>query len=128
MTTEHPCWRIALSGIMLALSRYRCISTGRRYPVIGVIRQCCCMYINGGWSHESMLVHQTDAVIVGRAPHTSVSCHRQVKFPCNFEGCPLGKGFITCNIEGELHAQHIPSSVNPATNKVRELWSLRPLP
>src|SRR2546421_1040701 len=128
MPPEQPRGRIALTGVMLAFSRHRGGAARRRYAVIGVIGKCCRMHIDGGGGHESMFVHQTDAIIVGSAPNTGVGRHGQVKVTRNLERGLLGEGRVAGNVEGKLHAQHISTSVNATSNEVGKLRGLCPLP
>src|SRR5881409_2700413 len=86
------------------------------------------MHIDGGGSHESMFVHQTDASIVSSAPHTGVGRHREVEVTRNLECGLLWEGRVAGNVEGKLHAQHISTSVNATSNEVGELRGLCPLP
>src|SRR5947208_16763226 len=127
MPPEQPRGRETLTGVMLALSRHRCMTTCRRYAVIGVIAKCCCMHIDGGRGHESVLVHQTDAVIVGSAPYPGVGRHRQVEVTRNLEGGLLGECRVAGHVEGNLHAQHIAAPVDAAPYEVGELGGLCPL-
>ena len=75
-----------------------------------------------------MFVHQTDAVIVGRAPHASVGRYRQIEVTRDLERDLFGECRVAGDIEGELHAQPISTSINAASNEIGELRSLCPLP
>src|SRR6266581_1103448 len=102
MPPEHPRGRVALTGVLLALSRHRCMATSRRYAVIGIIGKCCRMHIDGGGGHESMFVHQTDAIIVGSAPHTGVGRYGEIKVTCNLERGFLRECRVASYVEGKL--------------------------
>src|SRR5215472_4458018 len=55
MPPEMPRGWVALTSIHLALGRHRCITACCCYALIRVLGQCCCMYIDGGRGHESVL-------------------------------------------------------------------------
>src|SRR5579863_1439529 len=76
MPPEVPGGWVALTSIHLALSGHRCVAACCCYAMIRVFGQGCRMHIDGGGGHESVLVHQTDAIIVGSAPYASMSRHR----------------------------------------------------
>src|SRR6266702_3966186 len=126
MPPEHPRGRVALTGVSLALSRHRCMATSRRYAVIGIIGKCCRMHIDGGGGHESMFVHQTDAIIVGSAPYPGMGRHGQVEVTRCLERGLLGECRVAGNVEGKLHAQRISAPVNATSNEVGELGGLCP--
>src|SRR5438045_5850950 len=86
------------------------------------------MYIDRGGGHKSMFVHQTDAIIIGSAPHASMGRHWQIEVTRRLERGLFGECRVTGNVEGELHAQPISTSVNTAPNEVGELRSFGPLP
>src|ERR1700738_2604996 len=111
MPSELPRGWVALTSVLLALGGDRCVATCSRYALVGVLGQCCRMDIDGGRSHESMLVHQTDAIIVGCAPHTGMSRHRQVEFTCNLKCGLFGECRVAGDIESKLHAQLITTPV-----------------
>src|SRR5712692_7980033 len=124
MPPEQPRGRVALTSVLLALCGDRCVATCGRDAMVRVLGQCCGMHIDGGWGHESMFVHQTDAVIGGSAPHTGVGRHRQVEVTRDLERGLFGECRVAGDIEGELHAQPISTSVNAASNEIGELRSL----
>src|SRR5438874_7036431 len=86
------------------------------------------MHIDGGRGHESVLVHQTNAIIVGSAPYPGMGRHGQVEITRYFKRGLLWEGRVAGDVEGELHAQHISAPVNAASNEVGKLRSLCPLP
>src|SRR5579859_1189708 len=86
------------------------------------------MYIDGGRSHEAVFIHHADTMVFSDAPYTGVGCHRQIKVTGNLEGGLLGEGRIAGHVEGNLHAQHISTSVDATPDEVGELGSFRPLP
>src|SRR5712692_5414516 len=128
MPPELPCGRIALTSILLALGGDRCVATCGRYALVGVLGQRCRMHIDGGRGHEAMFVHQTDTVISGSAPHTGVGRHRQVEVTRDLERGLFGECRVAGNVESELHAQPISTSVNTAPNEIGELRSPGPFP
>src|SRR6266516_6048514 len=103
MPTEQPRGRITLTGVMLALSRHRCMATRSCYAVVGVMGKCCHMHIDSGGGHESLLVHQTNAIIVGSAPHTGVGRYGEIKVTCNLERGFLRECRVASYVEGKLH-------------------------
>src|SRR5215471_504349 len=128
MPPELPRWWVALTGIHLALGGHRCVATCCRYSMIRVFRQGCRMHINGGRGHESVIVHQADAIIIGSAPYTSVGRHCQVKVTRNLEGGLLGECWVAGDVKGKLHAQHISTPIDTTSNEISELRGLCPLP
>ena len=88
MPPEQPRRRVALTGVILALSRHGCMTARGRNAVIRIVGKGRCMHIDGGRGHEAMFVHHADTVVFGDAPHTSVGCHRQVKVTRDLEGGP----------------------------------------
>src|SRR5258708_21303426 len=104
MPSELPRGWVALTSVLLALGGDRCGATCGCYALVGVLGQCCSMDINGGGNHESMFVHQTDAIIVGSAPHTGMGRHRQVEVTRNLKCGLFGECRVTGDIESKLHA------------------------
>src|SRR5439155_5793044 len=83
---------------------------------------------DGGGGHESMFVHQTDAIIVGSAPYPGMGRHGQVEVTRCLERGLLGECRVAGNVEGKLHAQRISAPVNATSNEVGKLRGLCPLP
>src|SRR5579875_1910256 len=86
------------------------------------------MHVDGGGSHEAMIVHKTNTDIGSDAPHASVGCDRQVELTGNLEGGFFGKGWIAGHIEGNLHTQHVAAPIDATLDEIGEFRSLCPLP
>ena len=86
------------------------------------------MDIDGGGGHKSMLVHQTDAVIVGRSPYACMGRYRQIEVARSLECGLLRKCGVAGNIESELHAQHISTPVDAPPDEIGKLGGLCPFP
>ena len=58
------------------------------------------MNVDGLGCHEPVLVHQPDAVVVGRAPDTGVGGHGKPELTSGLEGCLLREAGVTGHVEG----------------------------
>lgn len=107
VAAQHPGGRVALTGALLALGGHRHRAAGGRDPVVGVRGQRRGVHVDRLGVHEPVLVHQADAVVVGRAPDTGVGGHRQAQVAGHLEGRLLREGRVAGDVEGELESLHV---------------------
>src|SRR5579871_5285566 len=86
------------------------------------------MHVDIFWGDKSMFVHQTYAVIVGRAPNTGMARYWQGEVTRRLERSLFVDGRITGNVESNLHTQHIAAPVYTPFDKVGKLRRPGPFP
>ena len=104
---QPPGRRIALAGALLALRRDRHRPARRRDAVVGVLLERRGVDVDVLRRHEPVLVHEPDAVVVGRAPHAGVRGHGHAELARHLEGRLLGELGVAGDVEGHLEAEHV---------------------
>ena len=123
---DRPGRRVALAGALLALGRHRDRPAGRGDAVVGVRGQGGGVHVDRLRGHEPVVVHQPDAVVVGRTPHPGVRGDRDAELAGHLEGAPLRELRVAGDVEGHLEAEHVVAG-EPAVDEVAELLAGRPL-
>ncbi len=123
--TDRPGGRVALARALLALRRDGDRAPGRGDAVVGVRGERGGVHIDRLGGHEPVVVHQPDAVVAGRAPHTGVRGHRHTELAGHLEGRLLREGGVAGHVEGELEAEHVVPGDTAC--EVAELRGGRPL-
>src|SRR5579883_88621 len=88
----------------------------------------CRVYVDSRRGHESMVIHHTDTIIFGDAPHTGMGCHRQVEVTRRLESRLFGEGRVASHVKGNLHTQHISAPIDTALDEIGKLRRPCPLP
>ena len=125
---QLPGRRVALAGALLALRRDRHGAAGRRDAVVGVLGQRGGVDVDVPGRHEVVLVHQPDAVVVGRAPHARVRRHRDAELARDLERLLLGERRVARDVERHLEAEHVVGGAEAAVDEGAEVLRRRPLP
>ena len=99
--------RVPLPGAALGLGRHRDGAAGRGDPLVAVPGEGRGVHVHGLRGHEAVLVHQPDAVVVGRAPDAGVRGHRDAEVAGHLERRLLREGRVAGDVERHLHAHHV---------------------
>jgi len=76
--------------------------------------------------HESVVEHEPDAVVAGRAPHPRVCRHGDAELAGDLERAQFREERVAGHVEGELEAEHVVAG-DPAAHEVAELRRGGPL-
>ena len=125
--THRPAGGVALPAGLLALGRDRHRPAGGRDPLVGVGAERRGVHVDRLGRREPVLVHEPDAVVVGRAPDAGVGGDRDAELAGHLERGLLGEGRVAGDVEGHLEAEHV-AAVDAAGDEVAELLGGRPLP
>src|SRR5262249_6559544 len=79
--------------------------------------------------HETVLVHEPDAVVGGDLPYPGVGGDRHAQFTRHLEGCLLREVRAgRRDVEGHLEAEHVVAAAEVPADKAAKLGGGRPLP
>src|SRR5262249_4504897 len=125
---QLPGRRVPLTGALLALRRDGHRATGRGDAVVRVRSQRRGVHVDGSRRHETVLVHELDAVVVRRAPHAGVRRHGYVEFAGDCEGRFLRERRVARDVKRHLEAEHVIAAGDATVHEITELRARRPLP
>ena len=128
MAAHLPGRGVALARALLGLRRHRDGPAGGGDAVVAVGGQRRGVDVDGVGLHEAVLVHQPDAVVVGRAPHAGVGGDGEAEVAGELEGRLLGEGRVAGDVEGELEAEHVAVGTAVAVEEGPDRGVGRPLP
>src|SRR5690606_28998861 len=80
-------------------------AAGRRNHLVRLVVQRRRMNVDVAGLHGLVLVHEADAVVVGRAPDTRVGGDVHTELAGELEGGCFGEARVAGNVEGDLRAE-----------------------